>query len=86
MGRQDIEGIKYDKDKMSELRQVNIDMMRKFAETFNTKSGKEVLKHLDEWSKRGFPCFEERRDYAKIGQQKLIEYMRDMTRKAKEIK
>ena len=86
MGRQDIEGIKYDKEKLGKLRQENIDMMRKYEKVFNTPAGKEVLANLENVSRRGFPYFEKYRDYSKIGQQKLVDYMRDMIRKAKEIK
>ena len=48
-----------------------------FLETFDTAIGKKVLDHLDKYSRRNFPNYENvNATFSKIGEQTLVEYIR----------
>ena len=79
-----LEGSKVDPKKKKLIAQERIDMYRMFVKTFSTISGKAVLEELRRISKNGHPDYlNVNHQYAKIGQQELIQHIENVMAAAK---
>ena len=55
-----------------------------FAGVFNTDNGKKVLEYLDTYTHKNFPNYENvNATYSKIGEQSLLQHIRDILINAK---
>lgn len=82
--RENIEKLDMKPGVKDKLKQNQIDLLRKFVQVFNSTNGEEVLNHLDLYSHKNFPNYENvNATYSKIGEQTLVAYIKSMLYKAK---
>lgn len=61
-----------------------LDLQAMFVKVFDNKAGKEVLEHLDVYSKQGFPDVNNVNfTYAKAGQQQMLDYIKAVIKTTK---
>ena len=64
------------------LQQERIDLLRMFHQVFNTRNGKKIIEHLDKYSHKNFPNYDNpNATYSKIGEQTLVEYIKALSKK-----
>jgi hypothetical protein len=64
--------------------QEQVDMARMFNKVFSTTEGKLVLEHLDLYSHKNFPNYDNvYATYSKIGEQTLVDYIGKLIRTSK---
>ncbi len=62
------------------------DILRRFAKVFGNKEGEWVLDYLESHANKGFPNYNNVNEtYSKIGEQKMITYIRALINNGKEL-
>ena len=71
-------------EQAKKLSQEQMDMARIFNKVFSTPEGQLVIKHLDEYSHKNFPNYDNvYATYSKVGEQTLVKYIEALIRISK---
>lgn len=69
----------------TKMKEAQADLMRLFASVFDTENGKLVLEHLERYSKKNFPNYDNvNATFSKIGEQTLVDYIKGVLIKSKQ--
>lgn len=79
-----VDKMKVDSEKMAKAHQAYVDLCRLFLTVFDNDAGKKLLDHLDKYSHKNFPNYDNvNATYSKIGEQTLVAHIKDMLFRAK---
>ena len=82
--RESIEKVDFKPATKDKMAQNQVDFMRKFVQVFDNQNGQMVLEHLDKYSHKNFPNYDNvNATYSKIGEQTLVAYIRSILHTAR---